>query len=345
VGCAVRSFPALPLLAVAVSLMPNCTFAQSQGNWSPKKFVGETLSVDVDVVDVYFTVKRHNQFVQDLKKEDFEVKEDGHKQQVLYFSSDSQAPLSLGVLIDTSDSESPMLHREREVAKRFFDTVLVSGDEGLVASFDTFIQLKQDFTGDHELLVKGIERSDRNSSRRTPEIDPGPQPRYRSTALYDAIVGIANNRFSDRRGRNAMIIITDGQDMGSRTDAKQAVEAALKSNSICYVLLVGDKDYMSSPGYEGGERMRYLASETGGRVVILDNKLKGLEGTLLQIANELRHHYSIGYTPSDRRADGKYRRISIHAHNGYQVQSKRGYYYMPHEPLNAEIRVLRSGTE
>jgi VWFA-related protein len=341
----VRSFSALPLLAVAVLLLSHCAVAQSQEKFAPRKFVGETLSVDVDVVDVYFTVKRHNQFVQDLKKEDFEVKEDGRKQQVLYFSSDSQAPLSLGVLIDTSDSESPTLHREREVAKRFFDTVLVSGDEGLVASFDTYIQLKQDFTGDHELLVKGIERSDRNSSRHTPEIDPGFQPRYRSTALYDAIVGIANHRFAERRGRNAMIIITDGQDMGSRADAKQAVEAALKSNSICYVLLVGDKDYMSSPGYEGGQHMRYLASETGGRVVVLDNKLKGLEATLLQIATELRHHYSIGYSPDDRRPNGQYRRISIRAHSGYQVQSKRGYYYMPHEPLNAEIPLLRSGTE
>ncbi len=342
-----RSLSPFPLFVVVVSLFPAHASAQSQENWTPQRFVGETLSVDVDVVDVYFTVKQHNRLVENLTKDDFEIRENNQKQQIRYFSSESQAPLSLGVLIDTSDSESPMVHREREVAKRFFDTVLISGDEGLVASFDSHIQLKQDFTGDHDLLVKGIEASDRNSSRRTAEIDPGPQPKYRSTALYDAIVGLAEHRFTDRRGRNAMIIITDGQDQGSSANAQQAVEAALKSNSICYVLLVGDKDYMSAPSYEGGVRMKYLAAETGGRVIVLDNRLRGLEPTLLQIAAELRHHYSIGYTPDNRKADGRYRKIRIRARHGFKVQSRHGYYYMPHEHevVGAETSLLRSSTE
>lgn len=299
----------------------------------------------MDVVDVYFTVKRHNQFVQDLTKDDFEIRENNHKQEIRYFSSDSDAPLSLGVLIDTSDSESPVLHREREVAKRFFDTVLIAGDEGLVASFDSHIELKQDFTGDHDLLVKAIEASDRNSSRRSAAVDIGSTPKFRSTALYDAIVGVAGGRFADRRGRNAMIIITDGQDQGSRSNAQKAVEAALKANSICYVLLVGDKDYMSAPNYEGGVRMKYLAAQTGGNVVVLDNRLKGLEATLLQIAAELRHHYSIGYTPGDRKADGRYRKISIKARHGFKVRSRQGYYYMPHEPLDTETSLLRSAAQ
>lgn len=326
---------------VVFALLPTSIVAQSQQNWTPQRFAGETLSVDVDVVDVYFTVKRHNQLVENLTKDDFEIRENNEKQRILYFSSESEAPLSLGVLIDTSDSESPMLHKEREVAKRFFDTVLTSGDEGLVASFDNHIQLKQDFTGDPDLLVKAIGTSERNSSRRSPEIDPGAMPKYRSTALYDAIVGIAENRFADRRGRNAMIIITDGQDQGSRATAQRAVEAALKANSICYVLLVGDKDYMESASYEGGVRMRYLAEQTGGRVIVLDTRLRGLEKTLLQIAAELRHHYSIGYTPDNRRADGRYRKISIRARRGYKVQSRRGYYFMPHETQEAETSLLR----
>ncbi len=91
--------------------------------------------------------------------------------------------------------------------------------------------------------------------------------------------------------------------------------------------------------------MKYLADETGGRLIVLDNRLKGLEPTLLQIAAELRHHYSIGYTPDNRLADGRYRKISIRTHHGYKVQAKRGYYYMPHEELRAETPVLRSGTQ
>jgi VWFA-related protein len=338
----VRSNSVGPLLVFFVCLLPTSLFAQSQENWSARKSESETLRVDVDVVDVYFTVKRHNQFVENLTKDDFEVLEDNHKQQIRYFSAETQAELNLGVLIDTSDSESPMLHKEWEVAKRFFDTVLLAGDEGLVASFDDNIQLKQDFTGDHTLLVKGIEASDRNSSHRTAEIDTGPRPKFRSTALYDAIVGVAEHRFADRRGQNAMIIITDGQDQGSRANAQQAIEAALKSNVICYVLLVGDKEYMESPDYVGGAQMRNLAHETGGRVIVLDGHLKGLEPRLLQIAAELRHHYSIGYTPEDRRPDGRCRKISIRTHHGYQVQSRRGYYYMLREPHSAENSLLSS---
>ncbi|MDT8066774.1 MAG: VWA domain-containing protein [Terriglobia bacterium] len=340
-----RSLSLSPLLVVVVMLFPTCAPAQSQENWTSKRFIGETLRVDVDVVDVYFTVKRHNHLVENLTKDDFDLRENNEKQRILYFSSESQAPLSLGVLIDTSGSESPMLHTERAVAKRFFDTVLVAGDEGLVASFDSHVDLKQDFTGDHALLVKGIEASEQDSSRRTPAIDSGPVPKLRSTALYDAIVGIAEHRFANRRDRNAMIIITDGQDQGSRATAQQAVEAALKSNSICYVLLVGDKAYMSSPRYKGGLWMGYLASETGGSVIVLDKKLKGLERTLLQIADELRHHYSIGYTPVNRTADGRYRKISIRAPRGYKIQSRRGYYYMPHDSQDAETSLLRSSNE
>ncbi|MGE5112584.1 MAG: VWA domain-containing protein [Acidobacteriaceae bacterium] len=301
--------------------------------------------MDVDVVDVYFTVRKHNRFVENLTKDDFEIRENNRKQDIRYFSSESQARLSLGVLIDTSDSESPMLHSEREIARRFFDTVLVSGDEGLVASFDSNIDLKQDFTGDHESLVKAIELSDRNSSQRTRSIDPGSMPNGRSTALYDAIVGISEHRFADRRGRNAVIIITDGQDAGSRATAKEAVNAALKANAICYVLLVGDKGYMSSTTYVGGERMRYLAGETGGRVIVLDQKLKGLENSLQEIASELRHHYSIGYSPENRIADGAYRRISIRTHHGYQVQSRRGYFYLSHEPSDTKSTLLESASQ
>ena len=341
-----RSFCSLPLLAVVfLSLLPISLSAQSKENWAPRRFVGETLSVDVDVVDVYFTVRKHNKFVENLTRNDFEIRENNRKQDIRYFSSESQARLSLGVLIDTSDSESPMLHSEREIARRFFNTVLAPGDEGLVASFDSNIQIRQDFTGDHESLVKAIELSDKNSSERSRSIDPGPMPKDRSTALYDAIVGISEHRFADRRGRNAVIIITDGQDAGSRATAKQAINAALKANAICYVLLVGDKGYMSSTSYVGGERMRYLAGETGGRVVVLDQKLKGLESSLLEIAAELRHHYSIGYSPEDRNADGAYRRLSIRSHHGYQVHSRRGYFYVPREPNEPEASLLGAASQ
>ena len=291
------------------------------------------MSVDVDVVDVFFNVKQKNKFVENLTKDDFELKENNKKQDIRYFSAETHAPLSLGMLIDTSDSEAPVLQREHEVAKRFLDKVLVEGDEGLIVSFDSYVDLKQEFTGDHSLLLNAISLARKENSQRDKGIDPGPMPKMRSTALYDSIAGAARYRFADRLGRKAMIIITDGQDMGSRNSAKEAIDAALKSNTICYVLLVGDKNYMATADYVGAKSMNYLANETGGRMILMDHKLKNLEQSLLDIAAELRHHYSIGYTPQDRSHRGDYRKISIRSRHGYKVQSRRGY-FATHESLS-----------
>jgi len=290
------------------------------------------MTVDVDVVDVFFNVKQKGKFVENLSKEDFVLTENSRQQDISYFSAEAHAPLSLGMLIDTSDSEAPALQREHEVAKRFLDQVLTEGDEGMVVSFDSYVDLKQEFSGDHAVLLNAISHARNQYSRRAPQIDPGPMPRLRSTALYDAISGAAQYRFAQRRGRKAMIIITDGQDMGSRKSAKEAIEAALKSNTICYVLLVGDSQYMQSAEYAGTERMKYLASETGGRMIQMNHNLKNLEPSLLEIAAELRHHYSIGYSPQNRSHKGDYRRISIRCRRGYDVQSRRGYYAI-HEPM------------
>jgi VWFA-related protein len=237
------------------------------------------------------------------------------------------------MLIDTSDSEAPVLQREHEVAKRFLDKVLTEGDQGLIVSFDSYIDLKQEFTGDQSLLLNAISLARKENSHRTSGIDPGPIPKLRSTALYDSIAGAAKHRFAARTGRKAMIIITDGQDMGSRNSAKEAIDAALRSNTICYVLLVGDQNYMATADYVGVKSMDYLANETGGRMILMDHKLKNLEQSLLDIAAELRHHYSIGYSPEDRSRRGEYRRISIRSRHGYKVQSRRGY-FATHESLS-----------
>jgi len=338
VSYAVRSRIFLSFLGTLLFDVMACVCVYGQAKDVPRHdFVGETLTVDVDVVDVFFNVKEKNKFVENLQKEDFELKETTHPQQIRYFSAESQTPLSLGVLIDTSDSEAAVLQKEHEVARRFFDQVLIAGDEGMVISFDSFVDVKQEFTGDHGVLVEAVGHARKEFSRASHEIDPGGVPRLRSTALFDSIVGSARYRFAQRSGRKAMIIITDGQDMGSRATARQAIEAALKSNTICYVLIVGDSRYMTASSYDGVERMKTLASETGGRVIPMDRKLKNLESSLLAIASELRHHYSIGYTPSDRAHDGDYRKISLKCRRGFKVQSRRGY-YATHEPLDAEAR-------
>jgi VWFA-related protein len=329
----------VPLFAIALSMQ-----AQPQGTVPSHNFVGETLSVDVDVVDVFFNVKQKDKFVENLSKDEFVLLENNKRQDIRYFSAETHAPLSLGMLIDTSDSESAVLQREQEVARRFLDQVLIEGDQGLIVSFDSYVDLKQEFTGNHDDLLNAISQARKQNSHRMVELDPGPMPKLRSTALYDSIAGAARYRFASRLGRKAMIIITDGQDMGSRNSAKDAIDAALRSNTICYVLLLGDQNYMQSSDYVGVQKMKYLASETGGRMILMDHKLKNLERSLIGIAAELRHHYSIGYTPIDRSHRGDYRRISIRSRRGYQVQSRRGY-FATREPIETPSAIIPAPNE
>ena len=315
-------------------LTPVCLTAQPQReNFTVPRFSGETLSVNVDVVDVFFNVKERDKFVENLDKDDFSIYENGRKQTIRYFSAETHAPLSLGLLIDTSDSEKPVLQREHDVAKQFLDQVLTTGDEGLIVTFDSNIDLKRDFTADHDELLQAISLAKREFSRRNPDLDSGPMPKLRSTALYDSIAAVARKRFARRSGRKAMIIITDGQDMGSATSGKQAIEAALRSDTICYVLLVADSRYMGSTGYQGVARMERLSRESGGRMIEVEKDMKRLEKSLLEIAKELRHHYSIGYTPENRNYEGEYRTIDIRSAQGYKIQSRRGYFAVrPRKP-------------
>lgn len=292
---------------------------------------GARLVVDLDVVDVYFNVRRGGQFVPNLNKEEFLLTENGHEQLVRYFSAESHAPLNLAILVDVSSSQTRVLPREFEVAKRFLDQVLAPSDKAMLVGFDYYVQMQQDFTSSPELIMRALERSLGGSTTRTAELDPGPLPKARSTALNDALFGVAEARMSHRGGRKVIIVLTDGQDMLSRRSPQEATHALLKADTICYVLLLGDNKYTSNNEYVGIDRMKRMARETGGRVINVDADLSNLAQSFQQIESELRHHYSIGYQSSDRTHDGQYRTIMIQSKHGFQVQARRGYYApLPH---------------
>lgn len=266
-----------------------------------------------------------------LDKEEFLLTENGHEQFVRYFSAESHAPLSLAILVDASSSQRRVLPREFEVARRFLEQVLAPHDKALLVGFDYYVQMQQDFTSSPDLIMRALERSLQGSTTRTAELDPGPQPKARSTALNDAIFGVAEARMAHRGGRKVIIVLTDGQDMQSRRSAHEAIDAALKADTICYVLLLGDNKYTSNNEYVGIERMKRLTRETGGRVINVDADLGNLANSFQQIESELRHHYSVGYQSSDRTHDGRYRTIMIQSKHGFKVQARRGYYApLPH---------------
>jgi VWFA-related protein len=284
----------------------------------------QTLTVDVNVVSLYFTVKeRRGALVPDLTKDDFEIFEDGQKQEIRYFSAHSDQPLTMGILIDTSGSMQRILPVAQDVGAAFLQSIMRPKDLGFVISFDVNVDLLQDFTPAPGELRAALRRATINSGigGGMPGLGGGPVPisRPRGTLLYDAVYLASQEKLASEVGRKTLILLTDGDDVGSRMNLRQAIEAAQKADAMCYVLLVTD-------GYSGESEMRRLTAETGGRVIKVGNRPERLREAFEQIAAELRSQYNIGYTPTNRARDGSFRRIEIKTRRGHRVQGRNGYY-------------------
>jgi VWFA-related protein len=296
----------------------------------------DTLKVNVDVVQLFFNVKdKRGALIPNLTKSDFNVSEDGKPQTIKYFTAESNLPLTLGILIDSSGSQQRVLGMEKEVGSSFLNEILRPKDEAFVISFDVDVNLLQDFTNSSHLLRGALEQAKINappsSCGGAPGLGGGPLPcsaTPKGTVLYDAVYLAAHDELAREVGRKAMILLTDGQDEGSKLRIADAIEAAQKADSICYVLLIADRGFYGFGGYSGSGQMKKLAEETGGRVIEVGNKLDKLKQGFDQIAQELRTQYNIGYTPTNSKRDGTFRKVEIRAPQGYKVQARTGYYAM-----------------
>lgn len=306
--------------------------AASGQNFAPTRSLpssanNDTLVVNVDVVNVFFNVHDHGSLVHDLNADEFKVFEDNRPQSIRFFSAESQ-PLILAILLDSSSSQTNVLNKQLAVGERFLHQVLTPDDEALVLGFDSRLQMHQDFTKSLDNVIAALTRGLQGTYGES-DLETGTLPRGRSTALYDGIVAVSNRRMRERTGHKAMLILTDGQDMGSRHTAKQAIEAAERADTICYVLLIGDKHEMANAHYQGVQRMEELTAATGGRMVLVGNDPKKLESSFNQISDELRHFYSLAYTPDRKEKHGEYRHISVKSKHGYKLQARKGYYAAP----------------
>jgi len=294
-----------------------------------------TLQVNVNVVNLFFNVKdKRGTLIPNLTRDDFKVVEDGHPQNIKYFTAESDQPLTLGILIDSSVSQERVLPMEKEVGAAFLKEVLRPKDEAFVISFDVNVDLLQDFTNSAHTLRTALDQAKINGGGGCggiPGLGGGPVPctNPKGTLLYDAVYLASHDKLSTEVGRKAMIILTDGEDQGSQETVRQAIEAAQKSDSICYVLLIADRGFYGLGGYSGDRAMKELAEQTGGRVISVGNKPEKLKQAFDQIANELRTQYSIGYTPSNTKRDGSFRRVEVKTKEGYKVQCRSGYYALP----------------
>jgi len=279
----------------------------------------ETLKVNVEVVQLFFNVKdKHGALIPNLTKDNFDLFEDGKPQTIKYFKAESDLPLTLGILIDSSGSQTRVLEMEKEVGGSFLESTLRPKDEAFVISFDVDITLLQDFTSSvsrlrHALNVAKINTGGVGCSG-GPIGPQGPIPcsstGQRGTALYDAVYLASHDELSHEVGRKAMILLTDGEDEGSRLKIKDAIEAAQKADAICYVLLIADRGFygMGGFGYSGDSAMKKLTEETGGRMIEVGNKIEKLRQAFDQISQELRSQYNAGYVSTNPARDGSFRK-------------------------------------
>ena len=296
----------------------------------------QTFKSQVNVVNLFFNVKdKHGMLIPNLTKEDFQVFEDGKPQTIKYFGAESQQPLTLGIMIDTSASQMRVLDIEQTACAEFLHQVLRDKDLAFVINFDVDVDLDQDFTNNIRDLTRALNKMQINAGMGggPPGLGGGPVPTTpRGTLLYDAIYLGADEKLKNEVGRKAMIIFTDGEDQGSRLRVQDAIEAAQKADTICYVILIADRGFYAGWGYSGDSDMHKLAEATGGRVIEVGNKEDKLKQAFDQIQNELRSQYNIGYSPINNKLDGTYRKIQIKAKGGeYKVQARQGYYAISKE--------------
>jgi VWFA-related protein len=322
---------------------------------------GTVFSSDVKVVNVLASVRdKQGKVVSVLGKDDFTVTEDGRPQTIKYFSHETDLPLTLGLLVDTSLSQRRVLGQERSASFRFLDRVLrADKDLTFVIHFDHDTELLQDLTSSRMDLQRALDKLELADSRRGNGgggypgggypgggyPSGGSGGRIAGTTLYDAIYLASNDIMKAQKGRKAVILLTDGEDNGSKTYLNDAIEAAQRSDTIAYSILFTD-DEQSQPmvrmggGRRGGMRqpmpvsshrgdgkkiLERISRETGGAFFEVSKKLS-IDEIFDRIQEELRNQYSIGYT-SDSTSSSGFRAIKVTVkQSGMKVQAREGYY-------------------
>ena len=300
-----------------------------------------TLKVDVDIVNILFNVRdKSKNLVGSLTKDDFTIFEDGKQQDVKYFARETDLPLTIGLLIDVSASQMNLIDIERNAADQFFGAVIRPKDLAFLISFGADADLLQDYTSSPKLLRKGLDDLHVNSG--VGGIMPGPVPtagQPRGTIMYDAIYLAAHDQLKGQVGRKVLVLITDGEDQGSRYTIKQAIEAAQKADALVYSFFYVDRQFYRRGGglmFGGGNAgaLRQISEDTGGHVFQIDRKMT-LQNAFDELNSEMRTQYAIGYTPSNPTKDGSFRKIEIRTGNkDWKVQARKGYYAIKPESGN-----------
>ncbi len=284
--------------------------------------------VQSEVVNVYAVVRDHErQLVTNLTRNDFEITDNGKPQTVRYFARGAKIPLTMCLMVDTSPSQGRMLYIEQQAAQEFLKDVMGPKDMTCVLHFDVDVELDQDFTESLPWLSRAINEQQINGGGYGP-IPPTFPVAGGATHLYDAVWLASRQLMAHQTGRKVLILLTDGQDQGSKETLEAALDAAMRARVIIYSLDIVDLGFYNQnmPTYNGGWALKKFSDDTGGRVIRV-TKAERARSAFREIADELSSQYLLGYIPTDRGNDGSYHRIRVRVkERGYRVQARRGYY-------------------
>jgi VWFA-related protein len=326
----------IPSIALLILAWPHLTVAQDP-----------SFKAHVAVVHILATVRdKEGQLVQDLKRDDFVLEEEGQLQEIEFFSEQSDLPLTLGLLVDTSMSQRRILEEERQASYQFFEQILErEEDRAFVLSFDVDVELLEDLTHSRQRLKKALGDL---------QVPTEPGRAGIGTVLFDSVFLSADEVLPRESQRTALVVVSDGVDMGSIVSLEEAIATAQRADSIVYSIRYYDSEMYKRSGRGGGgipgmgrgrgpgpggnprsgrkrqppdgkKILEQLSVETGGRLFEVTKK-QTLEQIFQQIQDELRHQYSIGYTPAEGAGSG-FRAISLRTRaKGLTVQCRSGYY-------------------
>src|ERR1700722_15667873 len=338
--------------------------AQSQPELKRPQEGQPKIAVEVKTVSVLATVRdKHGKIISNLTKDDFQLDEDGRPQTINYFAHESDLPLRLGLLVDTSLSQRRLIDQERSASYSFLDHLLREDkDLAFVIHFDREVELLEAFPPSRPKLEAALQ------ALQTPQFESGGVGRGAGrgggngggsgrgshgggTLLYDAVFLASDELMSKQQGRKALIILSDGVDHGSRETLAEAIATAQRSDTIVYSILFADEEENSRAGGfgmggrgggMGGGRGRYppreerpdgkkileqISTQTGGRLFKASKK-ETLDKIYAEIDEDLRNQYSLAYTPDKGNTTGYHKiHLTVAKQKDLTIQARDGYYF------------------
>lgn len=266
--------------------------------------------VEVDAVNILATIhyKDTRKFVTDLTKEDFEIYEDGVRQDITNFAQQINLPLTIALLMDTSSSVRLKLAFEKETAIDFLYAVMRPIDKALLVEFDTGVTLVHDFTSNPNDLVREIKLLRAGGG----------------TSLYDAVYLVAEQKMLQEEGRKTVVILSDGADLTSKHTFEEMLRMAYQAEITVYA--ISTTRFGADIDHEGDNALRQLTESTGGRA-FFPYSAEQLTSAFQEVDQELRSQYNLTYVPSNKKRDGSFRKIKVKvARDGVRLRHRQGYF-------------------